>query len=80
MQEVFIKTEFIKLGQALKLSGFVGSGTDAKYVIKDGLVRVDGETETRRGRKLFGGEIVTFDNGEEKQSFKVESVSEGRFS
>lgn len=67
MQEVFIKTEFIKLGQALKLAGLVGSGTDAKFIIGDGLVSVDGETETRRGRKLFGGEVVTF----EDNSFKI---------
>ena len=53
MQEVMIKTEFIKLGQALKLSGIVGSGTDAKFLIGDGLVKVDGEPETRRGRKLL---------------------------
>lgn len=76
MQEVFIKTEYIKLGQALKQAGFAGSGTDAKFIIADGLVSVDGEPETRRGRKLFGGEVVTFDNGSEEQSFKVESVSE----
>ena len=67
MQEVHIKTEFIKLGQALKLSGIVGSGTDAKFIIADGLVSVDGENETRRGRKLFGGEVVTF----EENSFKI---------
>ena len=67
MQEVYIKTEFIKLGQALKLSGLVGSGTDAKFLISDGLISVDGETETRRGRKLFGGEVVTF----EDNSFKI---------
>ena len=72
MLVVFIKTEYIKLGQALKLSGIAGSGTDAKFVINDGLVSVDGDIETRRGRKLFGGEVVTFDNGEETQSFKVE--------
>ncbi len=67
MQEVYIKTEFIKLGQALKLSGLVGSGTDAKFLISDGLISVDGETETRRGRKLFGGEVVTF----EDNSFRI---------
>ena len=67
MQEVYIKTESIKLGQALKLSGLVGSGTDAKFLISDGLISVDGETETRRGRKLFGGEVVTF----EDNSFKI---------
>lgn len=72
MQEVMIKTEFIKLGQALKLSGIVGSGTDAKFLIGDGLVKVDGEPETRRGRKLFGGEVVTF----EEESFKIINVSD----
>ena len=71
MQEVFIKTEFIKLGQALKLAGLVGSGTDAKFQIGDGLVRVNGETETRRGRKLFGGEVVTF----EEESFVIVNMS-----
>lgn len=67
VQEVYIKTEFIKLGQALKLSGAVGSGTDAKFIISDGLVSVDGVKELRRGRKLFGGEVVTF----EDNSFKI---------
>lgn len=67
MQEVIINTEYIKLGQALKLSGLVGSGTDAKFVITDGLISVDGEIETRRGRKLFGGEVVTF----EENSFTI---------
>ena len=71
MQEVYIKTEFIKLGQALKLSGLVGSGTDAKFIIADGLVSVDKEIETRRGRKLFGGEVVTF----EDNSFKILKIS-----
>ena len=72
MQEVYIKTEFIKLGQALKLSGIVGSGTDAKFIIADGLVSVDKEIETRRGRKLFGGEVVTF----EDNSFKILKISD----
>lgn len=51
--------EFIRLGQALKKAGVVESGVDAKLVIQEGEVRVDGEIETRRGRKLHGGEIVT---------------------
>ena len=67
MEEIKLRDEFIKLGQALKLSGLVGSGTDAKFLISDGLISVDGETETRRGRKLFGGEVVTF----EDNSFKI---------
>ncbi len=72
MQEVFIKTDFIKLGQALKLSGIAGSGTDAKFLISDGLVCVDGKVETRRGRKLFGREVVTF----EDNSFKIVNISD----
>ena len=53
--------EFIKLGQALKATGLVGSGIDAKEVIMQGLVLVDGEVETRRGRKLYDGAEVEFD-------------------
>lgn len=64
MEKVFIRDDFIKLGQALKLSGLVDSGTDAKEFIIEGLVKVNGETETRRGKKLVPGDIVTFD-GEE---------------
>ena len=56
--------EFIKLGQALKAAGLVETGVDAKYAIEDGLVKVNGETDTRRGRKLYAGDIVSF-NGEE---------------
>lgn len=53
--------EFIKLGQALKKAGVVESGVEAKEVILDGLVSVNGEVETQRGKKLHGGEIVSFD-------------------
>lgn len=55
--------EFIKLGQALKKAGLVGSGVDAKMVILDGLVEVNGQTETQRGKKLHDGDIVSY-NGE----------------
>lgn len=55
--------EFIKLGQALKKAGVVESGVEAKDVILDGLVSVDGKVEYQRGKKLHGGEIVSF-NGE----------------
>ena len=61
MQEIVIKDEFIKLGQALKATGLCESGVDAKDVISGGLVKVNGETETRRGRKLYDGDIVEFD-------------------
>ena len=56
--------EFIKLGQALKKAGLVGSGVDAKMVIQDGLVKVNGEVEVQRGKKLHGGEVISF-NGEQ---------------
>ena len=56
--------DFIKLGQALKKAGLVDSGVDAKMVIQDGLVSVNGEVELQRGKKLHGGEIVSF-NGEQ---------------
>ena len=56
--------EFIKLGQALKLAGLVSSGVEAKIVIQDGQVLVNGEVETRRGKKLYSGDTFAFE-GEE---------------
>ena len=53
--------EFIKLGQALKKAGVVGSGLDAKMVILDGLVEVNGQVEMQRGKKLHDGDVVSFD-------------------
>lgn len=61
--EIRKEDEFIKLGQALKKAGLVKSGVDAKFVIQDGLVTVNGEVETQRGKKLHGGELVSY-NGE----------------
>ena len=58
MESIHLKDEFIKLGQALKLAGLVGSGVDAKFVIQDGLVKVNGEVETQRGKKLYPGDRV----------------------
>ena len=55
--------EYIKLGQALKKAGLVSSGVDAKMVILDGLVAVNGETELQRGKKLRDGDVFSF-NGE----------------
>lgn len=55
------KEEFIKLGQALKAVGAVESGVEAKEVIQEGLVLVNGEIDTRRGRKLYEGDLVEFD-------------------
>ena len=59
-----MRDEYIKLGQALKAAGLVGSGAEAKEVIVEGSVKVNGETDTRRGRKLYAGDVITF-NGEE---------------
>ena len=56
--ELTIRDEFIKLGQALKLAGLVSSGIEAKVLIADGEVSVNGETETSRGRKLRDGDTV----------------------
>lgn len=53
--------EFIKLGQALKAVGAVESGVEAKEVIQEGLVLVNGEIDIRRGRKLYEGDLVEFD-------------------
>ncbi|MCI5827330.1 MAG: RNA-binding S4 domain-containing protein [Lachnospiraceae bacterium] len=66
MNQIKIKDEYIKLGQALKLSGMVGSGVEAKIVILDGQVLVNGEVELQRGKKLHPGDIISF-NGEEAQ-------------
>lgn len=64
MREINIKDEFIKLGQALKLSGEVDSGIDAKFVIQDGKVSVNGEVDYRRGRKLYKDDIFSYDGKE----------------
>lgn len=56
--------EFIRLGQVLKATGLVENGGEAKEVIQDGLVSVNGEIETRRGRKLYKGDIASY-NGQE---------------
>lgn len=52
--------EFIKLGQAIKAAGLVESGVEAKIVINEGEVTVNGQVETQRGKKLVGGETVSF--------------------
>ena len=61
MKTVILRDEYIKLGQALKAAGLVSSGLDAKFVIQDGLVKVNGEVETQRGKKLYDGAVVEFD-------------------
>ena len=64
MEIIKLRDEYIKLGQALKAAGFVESGVDAKFVIQDGLVSVNGEIEVQRGKKLYAGDVVSFDGQE----------------
>ena len=66
MEKVIIRDDIIKLGQAMKLAGMVGSGVDAKMLIQDGQVEVNGEVEYQRGKKLHEGDVITF-NGESVQ-------------
>lgn len=61
METIKLREEYIKLGQALKAAGLVESGVDAKFVIQDGLVKVNGEVETQRGKKLYDGDLVEFE-------------------
>lgn len=58
--------EYIKLGQLLKKAGLVSSGVEAKEVITKGLVKVNGEEDLRRGRKLYPGDVVSYDGEEVK--------------
>ncbi len=66
METIKLRDEYIKLGQALKAAGLVGSGVEAKEVIIDGLVKVNGKTELQRGKKLYAGDIVDFEGNEIK--------------
>lgn len=59
-KEISIKTEFIRLDALLKFEGLAQTGGHAKMIIQDGLVRVNGETITARGKKIKPGDIVTF--------------------
>ena len=62
MKKVKIKEEYIQLGQFLKLIQVVDSGAMAKMVILDGLIKVNDEVETRRGKKLYHGDVVSFND------------------
>lgn len=66
MEIIKLREEFIKLVQALKAAGLVESGVESKEVIQEGLVMVNGEVDTRRGRKLYAGDQVVFDGEEIK--------------
>ena len=61
METITLETEFIKLDAFLKFAALVGTGGEAKLLIADGLVQVNGEPCTMRGKKLHPGDVVTFD-------------------
>lgn len=61
METIKLRDEYIKLGQALKAAALVGSGVEAKEVIQDGMVFVNGEVCTMRGKKLVDGDLVEFE-------------------
>ena len=64
MEIIKLRDEYIKLGQALKAANLVEDGVGAKLVIQDGLVKVNNEVDIRRGRKLYDGDVVSFDGQE----------------
>ena len=69
MEVIKLRDEYIKLGQALKAAGLVETGVDAKYAIEDGLVTVNGEVATQRGKKLHAEDVVSYDG----ETIKIEA-------
>ena len=69
MEIITIRDDFIKLGQVLKLAGLVESGVDAKIRIQEGFVKVNGEVEVQRGKKIHPGDIIELDG----QQIKIET-------
>ena len=66
MEIIKLRDEYIKLGQALKAAALVDSGVEAKIVITDGEVKVNGNVEIQRGKKLYDGDVVEFNNSQIK--------------
>ena len=73
MEIIKLRGDYIKLGQALKAANLCESGVEAKYAIEDGLVKVNGAVELRRGRKLYDGDEVAF--GRETVRIELRSLS-----
>lgn len=67
METIKLRDEYIKLGQALKAAGLCESGVDAKFAVQDGLVQVNGVVELQRGKKLYDGDEVSF----EEETIKI---------
>ena len=72
MEKIKISTEFIKLDQFLKFANITENGGDAKYLIVNGYVKLNGEVETRRGKKLFSGDVVFIEFENDRFTLKVE--------
>ena len=68
METFVLKDEFIKLGQLMKAANLVSNGSDAKFCIQDGLVKVNGEVTLQRGKNIVPGDVVEYRN----MSVKVE--------
>lgn len=66
MEILKLRDDYIKLGQALKAAGLVENGVEAKFAIQDEKVFVNGEVDTRRGRKLVDGDLVSYEGKEIK--------------
>lgn len=60
MEKISIVTDYIKLDSLLKLAALAGTGGEAKYVIQEGMVSVNGQVCTMRGKKIYPGDKVCF--------------------
>ncbi len=74
METIAISTEFIKLDQFLKFANITENGADAKYLVVNGYVKVNGEQELRRGKKLYNNDIIEINY--EEQYFCLKVVTE----
>lgn len=61
MEKVYFHTDFVKLQQLMKLADVVGQGSDAKALIQEGYVKLNGEVCTMRGKKVYDGDIMEFE-------------------
>lgn len=66
MEIIRISDDFIKLGQILKLAGLADSGLEAKIEIQEGFVKVNGEVEVQRGKKIYPGDVIEYDGQQVK--------------
>lgn len=70
LNTIEFKGEYIKLSQFLKLSGIVGQGSDAKMLILDSAIKVNGVVEIKKGKKIRNGDIISYNT----QEFKAVEV------